>query len=108
MYNDYLADKTWKKIYAFLERQEGIDVQDEEACRRFVEAVFWRLCQGTQWRSLPKEYGAWNSIYKRFVRWRKKGVWTGLHKHIADDPDMENVVTCLTRQHALTVQNSKN
>ena len=64
-----LSDADWTKVHAFF-RQESrayID-RDEQACRRFVEAVKWMSRSGAQWRLLPAEYGAWNTVYKRFVR----------------------------------------
>lgn len=92
MYDINLADKNWEKIYAFLQKQEGIYVKDETACRQFVEAVLWILQNEAQWRSLPKDYGLWNSVYKRFVRWGNKGIWTALHAQFADDPEMESMI----------------
>jgi transposase len=29
---------------------------------------------GCKWRGLPKEYGKWNSVYRRVNRWAKLGV----------------------------------
>ena len=65
-----LTDEQWTKIRDFLLQDPNAYVgKDEEACRRFVEAVKWVSRSGAQWRLLPKEYGYWNTIYKRFMRW---------------------------------------
>ena len=86
-----LSDEQWTKIRDFLREEPNAYIgKDEQDCRRFVEAVKWMSRSGAQWRLLPERYGNWNSIYKRFVRWCKAGVWERMLGHFARDPDMEN------------------
>ena len=90
--NVRLADECWLKILAFLRSELHLYVGNEAKTRRFLEAFLWISRSGSQWRLLPAAYGHWNSIYKRFARWQKLGVWERLLKHVANDPDMENVI----------------
>ncbi|MBK5917735.1 transposase [Afifella marina] len=43
--------------------------------RRVLNGIFWILRSGALWRDLPERYGPRTTYYKRFVRWRKVGVW---------------------------------
>lgn len=40
----------------------------------FLKALFYIIENGCKWRQLPKEYGKWNSVYKRASRWANDGV----------------------------------
>lgn len=44
---------------------------------------------GIQWRDLPERFGRWNSVFKRFNLWSKKGVLQKLFQSISSDNDPE-------------------
>jgi transposase len=41
---------------------------------KFINAVLYVCENGCKWRKLPKEYGYWHAIYKRYNRWVKAGI----------------------------------
>lgn len=38
----------------------------------------WKLATGAQWRDLPERYGPWQTVYERFSRWRREGLFDRL------------------------------
>ena len=50
----------------------GVTAKDN---RLFIDAVLWIARTGAPWRNLPLRFGPWNSVWRRFDRWSKKGVW---------------------------------
>jgi transposase len=55
-----LSDDQWTKIRDFLRDDPNAYVgKDEQACRRFVEAVKWMSRSGAQWRLLPAACRIW-------------------------------------------------
>lgn len=41
-----------------------------------VAGMYYILRAGPPWRDLPKEFGPWKSVYTRFRRWCKSGLWS--------------------------------
>jgi transposase len=104
-----IREDQWKKILKFLKDCPRAYVGQENQCRRFIEGVLWITRTGAQWRSLPEQYGHWNSVYKRFARWDEHGIWAQLHQHFADDPDMEYLIldSTIVRAHPCAAGASK-
>lgn len=97
-----LRHDQWRRIVKFLRENPKVYVGRASRCKRFVEGVLWIARSGAQWRLLPKRYGSWNSVYKRFDRWSERGVWHEMFEHFATDPDMESVMidSSVIRAHA--------
>ena len=98
----FLSAEQFERVYGVLRRERKIHTKQREVVRRFVEGLLWIGRSGAQWRFLPAEYGAWNSVYKRFARWDDLGVWGRLFAGVADEPDLQAVLIDATvvRAHA--------
>lgn len=99
-----LSDVQWERIAPHIigdERTRGSSGRDN---RLFVEAVLWLVRTGVPWRDLPEAFGPWNSVFRRFSRWSRKGVWTRIFEAMSDDPDFEYLIVNSTivraHQHA--------
>jgi transposase len=57
----------------------------------FLNALLYVIENGCKWRSLPEQYGNWNSIYQRARRWANNGV-------------MERVFLALQREQIICIK----
>jgi transposase len=81
-----LTDERWSKLKKILLQERIYDKRD---LRLMVEAMLYRMRVGCPWRDLPKEFGYWNSIYKRFNAWSASGKWVNVFKALVIAPDVE-------------------
>ena len=86
-----LSDEQWDRIKGLVAGKPEDPGRTGENNRLFVEAVLWIAKTGAPWRDLPRELGNWNSIWRRFARWARRGIWARLLTALADDPDLEHV-----------------
>lgn len=87
-----VSDENWAKIEQELKKILGNLGRPAGCNRTFFNAVLWIMRSGSPWRDLPASYGNWNSIFRRFRRLAKKGVWEMLATKLADCPDLEWVM----------------
>jgi transposase len=43
--------------------------------RRVISGILHMLRSGARWRDCPPEYGPYTTIYNRFNRWSRQGIW---------------------------------
>ena len=96
-----LKDRQWERMRPHLPGKPGDPGRTCSNNRLFVEAVLWLARTGVPWRDLPDSLGHWNSIFIRFSRWSKTGVWDRLFSAMADDPDFEYIMidSTIVRAH---------
>src|SRR6201997_5772728 len=59
-----------------------VDDRAQPIPRAVVNAIFYLLRTGCQWRLLPAEFPAWGTVYHYFRTWQNMGVWTYLQREI--------------------------
>jgi transposase len=98
-----IKDEDWERIKDLLPGQPGDPGVTAKDNRLFVNAVLWIAKTGAPWRDLPERFGPWGSVWKRFDRWAKKGVWERVFEGL-QDPDLEWMILDSTvvraHQHA--------
>lgn len=69
----WLDDAAWASIGALLPRgRRGAHRVDD---RRVISGIMHMLKTGGRWRDCPAEYGPYTTVYNRFNRWSRQGVW---------------------------------
>ncbi len=52
--------------------------------RRVISGIIHVLQSGCRWKDAPARYGPHKTLYNRFVRWARKGVWDGIFTQLAE------------------------
>lgn len=81
-----LTDEQWQQIEQILLGKAGDRGRSGRDNRRFVDAVLWVARTGSFWCDLPMEYGKSNTVYQRFVRWSRAGVWNRVFDTLGREP----------------------
>ncbi|SRR5690554_2060115 len=82
-----LTDEQWARLQPLLPPQRAHTGRPAADHRRILNGILWILRTGAPWRDLPERYGSWSTVYSRFQRWRKAGIWERLFAAIQQDAD---------------------
>jgi len=70
----WLTDAEWAAIEPHLPRgRRGAHRVDD---RRVISGIVHMLRSGARWRDCPPAYGPYTTVYNRFNRWSRQGVWS--------------------------------
>ena len=92
MSRNVLSDAQWQRVAPLLPGKPGDPGRSGADNRLFLEAVLWIVRTGSPWRDLHESFGNWNSVFRRFRRWARKGVFGSLFNALSDDPDFEYAI----------------
>ena len=81
-----LTDEHWSKLRAILLEDR---VYDKPEHRNTMEGILYRMRVSCPWRDLPESFGLWNTIFRRFLLWSRKGILQRLFKKLITEPDFE-------------------
>lgn len=81
-----MSDHFWfseaqiNRIKPHFPRSHGVPRVDD---RRVLSGIIHVLKRGLQWRDAPSEYGPHKTLYNRFIRWSKMGVFDKIFKELS-------------------------
>lgn len=78
-YPSDVSDTEWRRLEPLLPPPKAIGRPRTVDLRRVLNAIFYVVRSGCQWRMLPKDLGAWQTAYYYFRRWQQDGTWQRLN-----------------------------
>lgn len=107
----YLIKDTEFEIFLkVISKIKGLHSKNIPQMRNFLEAVCYMARAGCPWRLLPKEYGFYRAIHRRFKRWSDMKIWEKIFEALMQDSDMEYAMidSTIVRAHACSSGYKKN
>lgn len=75
LYGSDVTDAQWAVLEPHVCRKKRRGPKSRVDLRIVVNAIFYRMRTGCQWRMLPKDYGNWELVYGYWYRWTHNGTW---------------------------------
>jgi len=76
----WLSQEQLSKIEPFFPLPHGVPRVDD---RKVISGIVFVIKNGLRWRDAPPEYGPHKTLYNRFIRWSKLGVFDNIFNSLA-------------------------
>ncbi len=76
----WLSDRAWASLEPHLPRGKPGKPRVDD--RRVISGILHVLKTGCRWRDVPPEYGPATTIYNRYNRWSRRGLWQRLFEQV--------------------------
>jgi transposase len=87
-----MTEEDWTlalEVFEAVQSRRGEPGHDD---RKFLEALHFFTVHNLTWRALPAEFGNWNSIWKRFWRLSRSGVFEAFFQLLAEGSQTAHLV----------------
>ena len=74
-YQSDLKDAEWKLIKDFFIYKNGYGNRRKHSQRILLNAIFYVVKSGCQWRMLPSDFPSWKTVYTYYSRLCHRGIW---------------------------------
>ena len=79
-----LTDAGGELVEPLLPRERGRPGRPGHEDRPILDGILWRAREGARWRAIPGRHGKWDTVWRRFARWRDLGVFEALFAALAE------------------------
>jgi len=83
LYPSDMADREWEYIKGMIPAAKPGGRKRQTDMRLSLNAIFYLIRTGYQWRHLPREYPPRETVQGYFRTWRIAGVWERIHYQCA-------------------------
>lgn len=71
-----VTDDEWSLIEPLLPKPQRRGPRPNVNLREILNAIFYLLHEGCQWRALPNDLPPWQTVSSYFRKWQRKGIWS--------------------------------
>lgn len=78
-YSSDLTNAEWQILQPLLPLPKARGRKRQVDEREILNGIFYQIRNGCVWSDLPKDLPAWQSVYKYFRQWQRKGIGQQIH-----------------------------
>lgn len=78
----WLSQAQFNRIKRYFPHARGVPRIDD---LRVVSGIVYVIKNGIQWRDAPLEYGPYKTLYHRFIKWSRRGIFNHIFAELAAD-----------------------
>ena len=78
----WLAEAQMRRIEPYFPLSHGVPRVDDH---KVISGIIFVIRNGLRWRDAPADYGPHKTIYNRFVRWSRLGVFSKIFAALASN-----------------------
>ena len=105
-YSTDVTDAEWGLLQPYMPAQKALGRKRTIDLREILNAIYYLIRTGCQWRMLPHDFPAWQTVYHYFSCWRKDGLWIKMNTNIrqASGRDAEPSAGAIDSQSVKTTE----